>query len=200
MKNLNLIPVIFCLGLPFLVTGCANMATPVAIPMQVSQQTPQDQAIKATALQQLMELESRFAVSRVNIHSVAGNVLLTGQVPDKRLKKMAVKSIKSIAGVNAVHDFITVEPQLSYQQIQADLAVTQKTYSMLASNPTLRNKGVFTTTENNVVYVMGRLSVEDNALLSSIMQQANLTKVVLLIDNTDQGRNVLRSTRSLSVK
>lgn len=178
-------------------TACTAVPTTqnVFSKMQIQQtQTVQDQQLQLNALHQLLALDSRFAVSRVNVHSFHGYVLLTGQVLDPNLKEIAFKTLKNTTGVRVVHNFITIEPQISYEQMQIDRALLDRANQLIRANETLKNSTLFAHAEDNVLYLMGRVNVAENIALTDVLSQVKASKVVLLVDNVEQASSTVQNS------
>lgn len=146
-----------------------------------------DNSIERTAKINMYKLDTRFKQSRVNINSFHSNVLLTGQVPDESLKKLAEDNIRAMSDVKSVHNYITVGKQIGYSTIMQDAAVTANTRALIMKAPVLSDAKVQLHTEDGVLYVMGRLNTAEINDLDSILKQVgNVTKIVVLVDNLDQ--------------
>lgn len=146
-----------------------------------------DSSIERTAKINLYKLDTRFKQSRVNIVSFHSNVLLTGQVPDEHLKQLAEDNVRSMSDVKAVHNYITVGNQISYSTIMQDTTATANTRGLIMRAPVVSDSKVAVHTEDGVLYVMGRLNSGEIADLNQVLQKVgNVTKIVTLIDNTDQ--------------
>lgn len=145
-----------------------------------------DKSIERTAYINLFKLDYRFRQSRVNINSFFGSVLLTGQVPDASLKKLAEDNLKAMGDVKSVHNYITVGPQISYSTIMQDTTVTANTRGLLARAAVISESKVSVHTEDGVLYVMGRLTAPEVTDLKQVLEQVgNITKIVTLIDQVD---------------
>lgn len=194
MKTLT---ILLCGGAILALSACSTLPSSQNLfsKMQIQQaQTVQDQQLQLNALHQLLALDSRFAVSRVNVHSFHGYVLLTGQVLDPHLKEIAFKNLKNTAGVRVVHNFITIEPQISYEQIQIDRALVDRANQLIRANETLKTSTLFTHAEDNVLYMMGRVNVAENIALTDVLSQVKASKVVLLVDNVEQASSTVQNS------
>lgn len=142
-----------------------------------------DNSIERTASINLYKLDPRFKLSRVNINCFFGVVLLTGQVPDAALKKLAGDNVKAMADVKAVQNYLTVGDEVGYDQIVQDgitTATVRKNFLLLKGFKDSRVKVV---TENNVVYLMGKLPKSDvDWLLDTLQRTPNIARIVTLID------------------
>ncbi|MCH7295356.1 BON domain-containing protein [Acinetobacter higginsii] len=154
-----------------------------------------DSSIKRTANINLYKLDHRFKQSRINIESFHSNVLLTGQVPDPYLKQLAEDNLRSMSDVKAVHNYITVGDKVGYNTIMQDATVTANTRGLLMKAPVVSDSKVLVHTENGVLYVMGRLNTAESRDLDDVLQKVgNVTKIVTLIDNTDQPSGTVASS------
>lgn len=152
-----------------------------------------DSSIERTANINLYKLDPRFKQSRVNIESFHSNVLLTGQVPDQHLKQLAEDNVRAMSDVKAVHNYITVGDKIGYASIMQDAAVTANTRGLIVKAPVVNSNKVLVHTENGVLYVMGRLNnAEINDLNQVLQQVGNVSKIITLIDNTEQMQSAIQ--------
>lgn len=181
------------LGGVLLQTGCASFVadhTDGAVGTDLGTRTLgqriTDKSIERTAKINMYKLDQRFKQSRVNIESFQGRVLLTGQVPDAHLKRLAEDNLKAMSDVYVVHNFITVGDQVSYATIMQDLAVTANTKGLIMRAPVLKSNKLLLHTEDGVLYVMGRLNNAEIMDLDEVLTGVgNVTKIVKLIDNIE---------------
>ena len=190
-KKLSQVTLISVLSATVLLSGCstfiaANSGTaPVGIESSDRSwgQAILDNSITRTASINLYKLDPRFKLSRVNITCFHGVVLLTGQVPDANLKRLAEDNVKSMDDVKAVQNYLTVGDEIGYAQIVQDGLTTanvRKNFMLLKGFKDSRVKIV---TENNVVYLMGKLPKSDvDWLLDTLQRTPNVSKIVSLID------------------
>jgi len=171
-------------------SGCASFisngtgATPVGTDSGVRSlgQVFIDSSIERTANINLYKLDPRFKQSRINVESFHGNVLLTGQVPDVYLKQLAEDNVRAMSDVKTVHNYITV-------------GNTANTRGLIMKAKMVSDSKVLVHTEDGVLYVMGRLNnAEINDLNQVLQQVGNITKIVTLIDNVEQGSGPVASS------
>ncbi|GAA5185912.1 BON domain-containing protein [Acinetobacter kookii] len=156
-----------------------------------------DSSIERTAKINLYKLDSRFKQSRVNIESFHGNVLLTGQVPDAHLKRLAEDNVRAMSDVKTVHNYIAVGNQIGYGTIMQDTTVTANTRGLIMKAVVVSDSKVRIHTEDGVLYVMGRLNTAEINDLNQVLQQVgNVTKIITLIDNIEQSRAMTSSFSS----
>lgn len=146
-----------------------------------------DSSVERTANINLYKLDTRFKQSRINITSFHSNVLLTGQVPDAYLAKLAEENMRAMSDVKTVHNYITVGEKIPYNTIMRDTAATANTRALLLKAPVISEGKVSVHTEDGVMYVMGRLNNAEVADLSNVLATVgNVNRIVTLIDNVDQ--------------
>lgn len=178
------------------VTGCTHFIASGTGPTPVGTDSGKrslaqvyiDSNIERTAKINLLKLDTRLkSSSRVNINSFHSHVLLTGQVPDPHLKKLAEDNVRAMSDVKAVHNFITVGEQISYSTIMQDSTVTASTRMALMRAPLISESQVMVHTEDAVLYVMGKLTPEEIQDLNGVLQNiTNITRIVTLIDDITQ--------------
>jgi osmotically-inducible protein OsmY len=191
VSRLSQITIISMLSATLLVSGCSSFiaansgseAVGIAASDRTWGQIFTDNSIEKTASINLYKLDPRFKLSRVNITCFHGVVLLTGQVPDVNLKRLATDNVKAMADVKAVQNYLTVGDEIGYDQIIQDGITTanvRKNFMLLNGFKDSRVKVV---TENNVVYLMGKLPKSDvDWLVSTLQRTPNIARIVTLID------------------
>jgi|GEM_PF-143716 len=174
-----------------LITGCssfiaANSGTePVGVESSDRSwgQVITDKSIEHTAKINLYKLDPRFNQSRVIIDSFHSVVLLTGQVPDVRLKQLAEDNLKAMSDVKAVQNYLTVGDQISYGQIVRDGMVTANVRKNLLLLKGFKDSRIKIVTENGVVYLMGKMPQSDiQWMIDTVQRTPDITKIVSLID------------------
>lgn len=142
-----------------------------------------DNSIARTATINLYKLDPRFKMSRVNITSFHSVVLLTGQVPDVNLKQLAEDNLKAMSDVRAVQNYLTVGDEIGYAQIVQDGITTANVRKNFLLLKGFKDSRVKVVTENNVVYLMGKLPQSDvQWLINTLQRTPNIAKIVSLID------------------
>ena len=179
-------------------TGAAPLGTESGV--RSFPQVLTDNSIESTAKVNMYKLDPRFKFARINVTSYHSVVLLTGQVPDEYLKQLAEDNLKAMSDVKAVHNYITVGDKIAYQTIMQDSLVTADIRRKLLSTAGIADNKVKVQTENGAVYVMGKLTPSETAVLYGILQNTpNIVKVVSLLDSLSEngvptGNNALSSS------
>lgn len=162
-------------------TGPAPLGTDSGV--RTFSQVLNDNSIERTAKINMYKLDERFKYARINLASFHSAVLLTGQVGDQYLKQLAADNVKAMSDAKVVHNYITVGEKISYNTIVQDSIVTANIRRMLVRSPDIADTKVKVQTEDGVVYVMGKLTPNENQALIAILQNTpNIVKVVSLID------------------
>lgn len=162
-------------------TGPAPLGTDSGV--RTFAQVLNDSSIERTSKVNMYKLDERFKYARINISSFHSAVLLTGQVKDQYLKQLAEDNIKAMSDAKTVHNYITIGEKIPYNIIVQDSIVTANIRRMLVSSPDISDTKVKVQTEDGVVYVMGKLTPNENKVLMDIVQNTpNIVKVVSLID------------------
>jgi osmotically-inducible protein OsmY len=188
LSSISVIPV---LSAALLISGCSSFiasqsgTTPVGVETtdRTWGQIFSDNSIEKTASINLYKLDPRFKFSRVNIVSFHGVVLLTGQVPSESLKRLAGDNVKAMAEVKAVQNYLTVGDEIGYTQIVQDGITTANVRKNFLLLKGFKDSRVKVTTENNVVYLMGKLPQSDlDWLLDTLKRTPNIARIVTLVD------------------
>ncbi len=179
------------LSATLLISGCSSFiashsgTTPVGVESsdRTWGQVFTDNSIEKTASINLYKLDPRFKLSRVNIASFHSVVLLTGQVPDESLKRLAGDNLKAMSEVKTVQNYLTVGNEIGYAQIVQDGITTANVRKNFLLLKGFKDSRVKVTTENNVVYLMGKLLQSDlDWLLDTLKRTPNITRIVTLVD------------------
>lgn len=144
-----------------------------------------DSGIESNAALNLYKLDKRFkSHSRVNFSAFHDAVLITGQVPDSHLKRLASQNVAAIREVKAIHNELQLGEQIGYGQIMRDGVIKADIRKNLLLLPYLKDSRVKVVVENGVVYLMGILADDElQAVLKTVQQTPNIVKIVSLIDN-----------------
>lgn len=161
-------------------TGTAAVGTPSgerSLPQMLT-----DSSIARTAQINLYKLDPRFRFSRIKVDSFHSAVLLTGQVPDTYLKELAEQNVRSMSDVRMVHNYLSVGDKVNYSTIMQDNLTTADVRRRILLSG-LRESKVKISTEDGIVYVMGRLLPSEVQQVGQLVQQSkNVRKIVSLVD------------------
>ncbi len=180
------------LGLLLLASGCANV--PFTLPHNVANGPPlersvfqymQDKSNQTKVLDALYSTDPRFNYARINPHVFMGVLLLTGQVQDDYLVKLAVDSVQKSeqSGISLIHNYLQQEEKPNAAQIAQDQYVLQVLQDSLYAIAGVSAKNTYIAVDKATVYVMGRVSQSSaNAIVKAIEQTPGVRKIVMLVD------------------
>jgi len=200
---LSQISVVSVLSATLLVSGCSSFIAsnsgtePVGVESsdRTWGQIFTDNSIAKTASINLYKLDPRFKLSRVNITCFHGVVLLTGQVPDGSLKRLAGDNVKAMDDVKAVQNYLTVGDEIGYDQIVQDGITTANVRKNFLLLKGFKDSRVKVVTENNVVFLMGKLPKSDvDWLLDTLQRTPNVARIVTLIDILPEAQPTILET------
>lgn len=176
--------VLLLLLLPSFLEGCAAVVAGTAVTSVMVVQDRRttgtivdDKTIQIKALQIIHDVGYKRPDVHVNAVTYNNHVLLVGQVPTRQIRTLIEKKIRRIDKVAQVYNEIAVMPPTSMKVRAQDSYITTKIKSQMAFkkfNPT-RVKVV---TENKVVYLMGLVSKQEEAVAVDI---ARLTQGVVKV-------------------
>lgn len=119
--------------------------------------------------------------SRMSIDSFYSEVLLSGEVPTEVIKEQVEKVVSSMPDVRRVYNELTVSVARGYSSTVQDGYITSKLLAKVASNNVIKSSQIKTTTNNGVVYVMGRMTpTQQSVLIDIVNSTAGVTELVLL--------------------
>lgn len=96
--------------------------------------------------------------AHVNVYSLNGVVLLTGEVATNELRSLAGETARDFLGVRQVHNELQVQPPTSLLSRTNDTWLTTKVRTKFIAEKNFDGSDIKIVTENNVVYLMGLVS------------------------------------------
>lgn len=121
--------------------------------------------------------------AHVIVSSYDGVVLLVGQVHAEAVRTRAEGYIRSIKGVKRVYNEITISGPVSPMTQSSDSWITTKVKSILLATKDLDSSQIKVTTENGIVYLMGRVTRGQATIASDQARTvAGVQKVVTLFE------------------
>jgi len=101
--------------------------------------------------------------SHININVYNAVVLLTGEVPNQRLKVLAGDTARAFKGVRVVHNELAVRNNSTLMARANDALLTTKVKAKLAIDENVRAGDIDVISEDSVVYLMGLVSQSTGA-------------------------------------
>ncbi|MFQ5546258.1 MAG: BON domain-containing protein [Acidiferrobacterales bacterium] len=166
------------------VAGAAGGAT-VAHDRRTAGRFVDDQTLELKAEGRIREDKSLHNV-RVNVTSMNGIVLVTGEAPTKALRNRALAHIRSVEGVRRIHNHIRLAKRRSFDDLTHDKWVTTKIKTKQTTKKGADPTRVKVVTSNSVVYLMGLVTRKEADASTSIARETKgVIKVVRLFEYID---------------
>lgn len=176
------------LTLLFLLSGCATITGSVTDePIQPDPEgrtmgeVIDDKNLRTRLEVNLEKLDSRYAEANVEIHVNAGLVLLVGQVPTQELVRQATALLKDDPQVNAIHNHLSAEPNISTGLKANDRWLAIKTRSRMFTTDYFPSSKVEIVVQKGTVYLLGRVSQETAEQAVSIASEVNGVQKVVMV-------------------
>ena len=122
----------------------------------------------------------------VNITSVNGNVLLSGEALTAEMRDQVVDHVRSVQGIRRVVNEINVAEPTAFATRVNDGWITTKVKSKLLNTENIQASHIKVVTENSVVYLMGLVKQEEgNIAAEATRTVGSIKRVVKLFEYTD---------------
>jgi osmotically-inducible protein OsmY len=180
-----------------LLAGCQTVPTNEANANQQStrldRRSPEviatDKAIEQTAHEELSDDSELLARSHIVINAYNSLALVTGEVASEELKNKIIEIVRVIPNVKMVRDSLTVAAPIDASTRANDKQLTAQVKTALTQIHTLpdfNSAMIKVTTENGVVYLMGRVSKEEgNVVINVTRLQPNIKQIITVFDYLD---------------
>ncbi|MDE0691539.1 MAG: BON domain-containing protein [Gammaproteobacteria bacterium] len=144
-----------------------------------------DQVVERMARQRILEADEMFRTGNVSVVCFNGIVLLTGQVENSALRGKAAAALDGIRKVRKVHNEILVSGPTNYVARTNDSWISTKVRARLLANATIESD-VGVTTEDGVVYLLGRVRREDaDVTVAEAQEVFGVRKIVKVFEYVD---------------
>lgn len=145
-----------------------------------------DQRVESYAIKNIRDANPQLDEAHVDVTSFNGTVLLTGQVPSEKLKKMAVESIEGIRHIKTIHNELQVAGPTSLIARTNDNWLKTKVKSALGFSDEARASRIKVVVENGVVYLMGLLTRNEADSAVNVVQDVyGVQKIVKVFEYID---------------
>jgi len=144
-----------------------------------------DDRLETYARVNILKADPAFENSRININSFNGLVLLTGQVPDERLRQLAGSTVAAINSVREVHNELRVGPIARFGSQSLDAWITTKIKTRLVAS-SIESRRVHVITETQAVYLMGLVSRHEANRIAEVARTSDgVQQVVKVFEYVD---------------
>jgi len=167
---------------PLVLGGAAAGTAMVATDRRTSGAQLEDEGIE---LRTLTRVRENFG-TRVRVSTVSFNrqVLLTGEVPSLQDKQAVEDMVKKIQNVGSVVNELGVRNSPSLAERSADLLITGRLKAAILDARDLQSNAIKVVTENNTVYLMGRVTQRESERVTGIARGISGVQRVVRIFET----------------
>jgi osmotically-inducible protein OsmY len=142
-----------------------------------------DEVIETKALVNMRKSHPDLQNSHLVAVSYHGVVLLAGQVPSQKIRKLATETVSDIKKVRKVYNEMEVRGKTGMLIRSNDAWITSKVKGKLSLADDVNSGYIKVVTENSVVYMMGKISKSEADLAASIASKVNgVQRVVRLFE------------------
>ena len=171
-----------CIAVPALmVGGGVAMGTMVATDRRTPGAVIEDRGIETKAALRIREALGDAV--HVSVSSYNRSALITGEVPDEKRKAQVEKIVLDVENVQkTLNELAIMENTATTARVQ-DGILTSRIRAALIDDKTLVANAFKVTTERGVVYIQGRATAREIALMTEIVSGLNgVTRVVRIVD------------------
>ncbi len=148
-----------------LAVGSAVVGTLSATDRRTFGAQTEDKAIVLKAESKIASLVG--SLGHVNANSFNRRVLLTGEVSQASLRATLEREINAIEGVQSVVNELVIASSEGIGSRSNDTLITGKVKAALVDTPDINANTFKVVTENNVVYLMGRVTQREGGLAAN---------------------------------
>lgn len=170
-----------------LVAGAATGAA-VATDRRTTGKMIDDQTLELKAQKSIVEDPQLKDTVRVNVTSMNGIVLLTGEAKTANLRDRALSKVRSVQGVRRINNHIRIAPPAGTfaQSRTQDKWITTKIKSKQTTTKGVGPTHVKVVTSDGVVYLMGLVKRSEADVATRLARETKgVTRVVKLFEYTD---------------
>lgn len=139
-----------------------------------------DNQITHAAFQKINE-DPNLKGSHIEVSCFNRTVLLTGQTPTPELRQEAEDIVRSVPNVDRIFNQISIRAPTSNITHTSDSWITTKIKTELLATKGMKSGTIKVTTENGVVYLMGRVSREQADIAATIASRVTGVQQVIKI-------------------
>lgn len=172
-----------CQGLDFQAPSADDVSSP-HFPRRNISHIFKDDDLAHQVSRQIREQYKRYS-NQVRVIVYNNSVLLLGQVPNAKARIGIGKIAESNADHRKVLNRISIEGPVSTLVRTNDSWISTKVKAQMLSDYNLHASNFKVVTENGVVYLLGRVSSEEAAIVTQIARQTTgVRKVVTILERT----------------
>jgi hypothetical protein len=171
-----------CIAVPALmVGGGVAMGTAIATDRRTPGAVIEDRGIETKAALRIREALGDAV--HVSVSSYNRSALITGEVPDDKRKAEVEKIVQGLENVQKTLNELAIMDNTSTTARLQDGILTSRIRASLIDEKTLVANAFKVSTERGVVYIQGRATPREIALMTEIVSSLNgVTRVVRIVD------------------
>ena len=174
-----------CIAVPAIVAGGAAMGTMVATDRRTPGAVVEDRGIETKAALRIREALGDAV--HVNVSSYNRTALITGEVPDEKRKAQVEKIVRDIENAQKTLNELAVMDNTPMTARVSDGILASRIRAALIDEKNLIANAFKITVERGVVYVQGRATAKEIALMTDIVSGLNgVTRVVRILDTLSE--------------
>ncbi len=170
---------------PLVVGGAAAGGVMVAEDNRTTGTIVDDKGIEFKVAKALAD-DQAIGAAHINVSSLNGIVLLSGQVPTPALSARAEELARKIQKVRVVHNELVVGPNSSFSSRTHDTWITTKIVSKLLGGEGVSETRIKVVTEDGTVFLMGLVAHKQADRAVAVAQSTDgVKRIVKLFEYTD---------------
>ncbi|MFL0804235.1 MAG: BON domain-containing protein [Agarilytica sp.] len=142
-----------------------------------------DKQLKTVISVNIKKADPKLKDAHINVHTYNAVVLLTGEVENADLRRLAADTARKVNKVRQVYNELSVGPKTTFLSRTNDNWIHSRIKSKLVFNTDIDSDRVEIIVEDNVVYLMGKLTkVQAEKITEVVRTSRGVDKVVRAIE------------------
>ncbi len=142
-----------------------------------------DKQLKTVISVNIKKSDPKLKDAHINVHTYNAVVLLTGEVENTELRRIAADTARKVNKVRQVYNELSVGPKTTFLSRANDNWIHSRIKSKLVFNTDIDSDRVEIIVEDNVVYLMGKLTkVQAEKITEVVRTSRGVEKVVRAIE------------------
>lgn len=130
----------------------------------------EDNSIEFKAKVNINKGSQALSQSNINVNSFNGQVLLTGQVPDQRIKAEATEVVGQLREIRKIHNELEIAGPSSLMIRANDTYLTGRVKAQLLADNRTQGMRIKVVSENGTVFLMGLVSRQEGEMAVDVVR------------------------------
>ncbi len=190
LRLLSTTGTVFTLAAAILMSGCVSILDATREePIQIDPGKRSfggymdDKQLKTVISVNIKKSDPKLKEAHINVHTYNAVVLLTGEVESAELRRLAADTARKVNKVRQVYNELTVGPKTTFLSRANDNWIHSRLKSKLVFNTDIDSDRVEIIVEDNVVYLMGKLTkIQAEKITEVVRTSRGVVKVVRAIE------------------